>query len=90
MDKKRIGYEREEWIHLAQDRDQLRTAVYDVNKVRVPQEADNFLLADTYDGHTPSHKFLKALHHLKTFYFTGAYIINQLILLLDFFLRLKS
>jgi hypothetical protein len=43
MDLRKIGLERVDWMHLAQDRDQWQALVNKVMSLQVPQKAVNFL-----------------------------------------------
>jgi hypothetical protein len=45
MDLREVGLEVVDWIHLAQDRDQLWTPVNVVMKLWVPQKLENFLIS---------------------------------------------
>jgi hypothetical protein len=43
IDRREIGWDRMDWIDLAQDRDQWKALVNTIMNFRIPQQARNFL-----------------------------------------------
>jgi hypothetical protein len=43
MDLREIGWDGVDWMHMAQDKDQLRALANTVMNLRVPKKAGNFL-----------------------------------------------